>query len=56
LALTGLHPGVTAEEARAATAWPLKSADSLAACAPPTAVELTALRALKLATDADGAA
>jgi glutaconate CoA-transferase, subunit B len=54
LALTGLHPGVTAQEARAATAWPLKSADGLAVCAPPTAPELDALRALKLATETEG--
>jgi glutaconate CoA-transferase subunit B len=55
LALTGLHPGVTAAEAREATAWPLKSAEGLGVCAPPSAAELTALRSLKLATEADGA-
>jgi glutaconate CoA-transferase subunit B len=56
LALTSLHPGVTADEAREATAWPLRSAAGLAVCLPPTAAELEALRALKFATDEDGAA
>ncbi|MFC4585750.1 CoA-transferase subunit beta [Sphaerisporangium corydalis] len=44
--LTELHPGVTAEQARAATGWPLRTAAHVGTTAPPTAAELTALRAL----------
>jgi glutaconate CoA-transferase subunit B len=47
LTLTALHPGRTAEEARAGTGWPLRTADDLATIAPPTARELDALRSLK---------
>jgi glutaconate CoA-transferase subunit B len=47
LTLTALHPGRTAEEARAGTGWPLRVADDLATIAPPTARELDALRSLK---------
>jgi glutaconate CoA-transferase subunit B len=46
LTLTALHPGVTVEQAAAATGWPLRVAASLADSAPPTDQELTALRAL----------
>jgi len=46
LVLTELHPGVTVNEARAATGWDLLVADSLGATAPPTDAELAALRAL----------
>ncbi|WP_230415618.1 hypothetical protein [Micromonospora tarapacensis] len=49
LTLTRLHPGVTVEQARAATGWPLAIADELAIVAPPTAGELAVLRALKAA-------
>ena len=58
LTLTSLHPGVTADDARAATAWPLAVASELTIGEPPSAVELTALRSLKLATEAqaEGAA
>ncbi len=56
LTLTSLHPGVTVEQALEATAWPLKSAGTLAVNDPPTAAELEALRALKFATDEEGAA
>ena len=52
LTLTSLHPGATAEEARAATGWPLAVASELAVGDPPSATELTALRGLKLATEA----
>ena len=47
LTLTHLHPGVTAEEARAATGWELKVADDVAQTAPPTDEELRALRGLR---------
>ena len=46
LVLTALHPGVTIEEARAATGWPLRVADELTVTAPPTDDELAVLRDL----------
>lgn len=46
LTLAALHPGVTVDQAVAATGWPLKLADDLQETAPPTAVELDALRDL----------
>jgi glutaconate CoA-transferase subunit B len=47
LVLTHLHPGATAEQAVAATGWPLRVADALDETDPPTAAELEALRALQ---------
>jgi glutaconate CoA-transferase, subunit B len=47
LRLTGLHPGVTVDEARAETGWPLEIADELVQTTPPTERELTTLRSLK---------
>ncbi|MET8155790.1 CoA-transferase [Sphaerisporangium sp. NPDC005289] len=49
LVLTELHAGVTVEQARAATGWPLKTADHVATTPPPTDAELTTLRTLKAA-------
>src|SRR5690242_18832554 len=46
LTLAALHPGATAEEAAAATGWPLAVADVLRETEPPRAEELAALRAL----------
>jgi glutaconate CoA-transferase subunit B len=46
LTLTSLHPGVTLEQARAATGWPLRVAAELAETAPPQAHELEVLRDL----------
>jgi glutaconate CoA-transferase subunit B len=46
LTLTRVHPGVSAEEARAATGWDLRVADDLTETEPPTDAELTALRGL----------
>jgi glutaconate CoA-transferase subunit B len=46
LTLTRLHPGVTAEQAVAATGWKLRVADPLTSTEPPSEHELTALRAL----------
>jgi glutaconate CoA-transferase subunit B len=46
LTLVSVHPGVTAEEARAATAWPLRIAAELRETPPPTEAELRALRSL----------
>src|SRR6185295_10986889 len=51
LTLTRLHPGVGAEEARAATGWPLRLAPDLAESDPPGQAELEALRALTSAGD-----
>jgi len=46
LILTRLHPGVTAEQAVAATGWKLRVAEPLTSTEPPSEHELTALRAL----------
>ena len=46
LTLTRVHPGVTVEQARAATAWPLQVAAGVRQTEPPTAAELSALRSL----------
>ena len=50
LTLTALHPGVTVEQAKAATGWALKVADSLDRTAAPTAYELQVLRDLQART------
>jgi glutaconate CoA-transferase subunit B len=47
LTLTAVHPGVTAEEARAATGWDLRVAGDLRETAPPSDDELAALRSLE---------
>ncbi len=44
--LVSLHPGVTLDQARAATGWDLKMAPDLTVTPAPTADELGALRAL----------
>jgi glutaconate CoA-transferase subunit B len=44
LVLTDLHPGVTVEQVRAETAWPLEVSDELVVTAPPTDAERAALR------------
>ncbi|WP_283134732.1 CoA-transferase subunit beta [Rhizohabitans arisaemae] len=49
LTLTEVHPGVTVEQVRAATGWPLKIAGTVAVTGPPTPAELAALRAMKAA-------
>ena len=46
LTLTALHPGVTVEQAKAATGWELQVGASLAHTAVPTACELQVLRDL----------
>jgi glutaconate CoA-transferase subunit B len=46
LVLTALHPGVSVDEVRAATGWPLRVADELVVSTPPTPGELEALRSL----------
>jgi len=47
LTLVAVHPGVDAEQARAATGWSLAVADDLRETVPPTDLELRALRALR---------
>jgi glutaconate CoA-transferase, subunit B len=49
LTLCALHPGVTLEQARAATAWELAVAGDLEATDPPSEDELAALRELRSA-------
>jgi glutaconate CoA-transferase subunit B len=44
LMLTHVHPGVTVEQARAATGWDLRVAGTLATTPPPSAEELAAVR------------
>jgi glutaconate CoA-transferase subunit B len=51
LALTELHPGLTVDEARAATGWDLRATAELRRGTPPTEEELAALRALSPAND-----
>jgi glutaconate CoA-transferase subunit B len=53
LVLTHIHPGVTVDDARAATGWPLVVADDVSPTPPPTDAELTVLREL---TATEGAA
>lgn len=47
LTLTHLHPGVTVEQTRAATGWPLAVSDDISVTEAPTAGELAALRELE---------
>jgi glutaconate CoA-transferase, subunit B len=47
LVLTALHPGVTVEQVRAATGWPLRVAADLGTTPAPTEQELTVLRHLE---------
>ncbi len=51
LTLVRVHHGVSADDARAATGWPLRVAADLAVTEPPTAAELSVLRALKTRGD-----
>jgi glutaconate CoA-transferase subunit B len=46
LALTAVHPGVSAEQVSDATGWDLRVAEQLAVTSEPTADELSALREL----------
>jgi glutaconate CoA-transferase subunit B len=47
LMLTSIHPGVTVEQAAAATGWPLKVATEVSTTPPPTERELAVLRDLQ---------
>jgi len=55
LTLTRLHPGVTLEQAREATGWPLRRAGTVVVSDPPTTLELDALRRLTGAGTREGA-
>jgi glutaconate CoA-transferase subunit B len=50
LTLTSIHPGVTLEQVRAATAWKLKISDKLRETPPPDPEELRVLRDLEART------
>ena len=52
LTLTHLHPGMSLEQAKAATGWPLAVADTLQTTKAPTHQELAALRKLKATASA----
>jgi glutaconate CoA-transferase subunit B len=54
LTLTSIHPGVSREDALAATGWELRVAEDLEVGEPPSATELAALRALRTVTGEDG--
>lgn len=47
LVLTALHQGITAEQVRAETGWPVQVAPDLMFTAPPTTEELGTLRAMR---------
>jgi glutaconate CoA-transferase, subunit B len=47
LVLTALHQGVTVEQVRAETGWPLQVAADLVFTAPPSTTELETLRAMR---------
>jgi glutaconate CoA-transferase subunit B len=47
LTMTDLHPGVDVDQVRAATPWDLAMAEDLKTTEPPSAEELTRLRALQ---------
>jgi glutaconate CoA-transferase subunit B len=49
LTLVRVHPGVSVDDARAATGWRLAVAPDVSESAPPSAAELEALRALEAA-------
>ena len=50
LTLVSVHPGITVEQAVAATGWDLVVRESLEVVEPPTTAELATLRALKART------
>jgi len=47
LVVTSIHDGVTREQIEQATGWPVRFADAVERTTPPTADELTTLRALQ---------
>ena len=55
LTLARIHPGITVEQAVAATGWPLSVRDDLEESTPPSERELQALRALRTAEEREPA-
>jgi glutaconate CoA-transferase subunit B len=55
LTLARVHPGVTADQAIAATGWQLRVRDDLGESTPPSERELEALRALRTADEREPA-
>ena len=55
LTLARVHPGVTADQAVAATGWPLRVRPDLGESTPPSERELEALRALRTADEREPA-
>ena len=55
LTLARVHPGVTADQAVAATGWPLRVRADLGESTPPSQRELEALRALRTADEREPA-
>jgi glutaconate CoA-transferase, subunit B len=53
LTLTQVHPGVSVDDVRAATGWELAVSTEVATTEPPTADELTTLRALEATLNGD---
>lgn len=51
LEVVALHPGITEEQVREATGWPVRIRDHVGRTEPPTAEELEVLRALKARTE-----
>jgi glutaconate CoA-transferase, subunit B len=51
LTVTALHPGVTRDQLRANTGWPVRFADDVAETPPPTLDELATLRDLQRRTE-----
>jgi glutaconate CoA-transferase, subunit B len=47
LVLTALHPGITVEQVRAETGWPVGVTADLASTAPPSTTELETLRGMR---------
>jgi glutaconate CoA-transferase subunit B len=52
LTMTQLHPGVTAEQAREQTGWPLRVSEDVEETEPPSADELRELRELRATLEA----
>ena len=52
LTLVTTHPGVSVDDARAATGWDLRVAEDVHETEPPTEDELAALRSLRTKGDA----
>jgi glutaconate CoA-transferase, subunit B len=52
LALTQIHPGVSVEQAREQTGWPLRVSGDLEETAPPSDQELRQLRELRATLEA----